>query len=180
VSKFIWKNGQRIPKNAAEEESTKRVILELDIELYNELEAYCIDRGITIEECIVDWIENGLPDEPDASTGDADRKKEQQKQTSDGRDPGRLSEHDEDNFSSTKNREKTKALVPRTPAERMEITAQIQNLFCAGRDGEARALMKIASAYDRHEQKANEPGVEQQRKSLVDSIVRSGNRLLGK
>jgi hypothetical protein len=110
VSKFIWQNGKRFPRNAGEEETTQRVILELDIELFRELEAYCTDRGTTIEEEIIAWIEAGLPDEQNTSNDDADRKKlEQKKQADDGRDPGRLSEHDEDNFSSTKSRAVSKA-----------------------------------------------------------------------
>ncbi len=180
MSKFIWRNGKRFPRNAGEEETTQRVILELDVELFRELEAYCTDRGTTIEEEIIAWIESGLPEEQGTSNDDADRKKQQRQAERDSNPSKSTSENDPDNGDSRRKERPplpptAARLTPLTPVERMEITAQIQNLYFAGRHNEARDLQKIMNQRERYEEK---PSVEQQRQSLVDSIVRHGSALL--
>ncbi len=165
-------------KNAVEEESTHRVILELDVELYDELEAYCTDQGITIEECIVDWIESGLPDDPDTSNGDEDAREKQQRQAERDSNPSKsTSENDPDNFP-----ERRKLTRHETPAEaharRLENKAHHESLVCAGRFQDAADFAKVAIGCDKIEAQGNQPSVEQQRKSLVDSIVRHGSQLL--
>ena len=179
MSRYRWENGQRIPKNAAEEASTHRVILELDVELYDELERYCTDRGESIEECIVNWIEAGLPDDQDASKDDADRKKEQKKQADDGRDSGRLSEHDEDN---QRVRPVVQAPVKDTATQAherfLEVQGRINACLARGDFAGAKLIEQNEIGYHKVEAKLFPESKETARQQLTAAIIKAGNSLV--
>jgi hypothetical protein len=178
MSKFRWENGKRFPRNAGEEETTQRVILELDVELFRELEAYCTDRGTTIEEEIIAWVEAGLPDDPDTSNGDAGREKlEQKKQADDGSQPAKTGESDDDNFSSTKRR--AAQLTPMTILERAQLNDQQQFLITAGRISEAGQIRKLMDAHDAAVQTQNAPALTEARAKLVAAITAAGPEHFG-
>lgn len=88
----------------------------------------------------------------------------------------------EDDDSNETSKAKPRPPLPPTPAEAhataMEIQGRIQSLICAGRFAEAHDLEKVYNACTKIEAKANQPSVEQQRQSLVHSIIKHGSELL--
>ena len=145
--------------------------------MFRELESFCTDQGVTIQECIVAWIESGLPDDQDTSTDDADREKQQKKQTSDGKPASEEGAADPDNGQDGRRKERAAAqLTPMTVLERMELNGKQQALVAQGRITEASQIRKLMDAHDAAVRTQNAPALTEARSRLVEVMTAAGTR----
>ena len=77
------KRGPRNMNNAADE--MKRIVLDVDTDLFDKLEAFAQSRGESIEEIIISAIEAALPDDAPDSDDSYAREKQTKKQSSDAK-----------------------------------------------------------------------------------------------
>jgi hypothetical protein len=176
MSRYQWDKGQRTLKNAADVSDEERLILMVPRELFDRLDGYATSRGEGVEEVVIRFIQDGLEDYEPETTDGAAGEKETRKQTSDGKPASEGGAADPDNGQDGRRKERPAArLTPLTSAERVELTAKIQNLYFTGRDNEARDLQKIMNQRERYEEK---PTVEQQRQQLTAATIKAGNSLV--
>src|SRR5712664_1637298 len=184
MGKFIWQNGRRIPKNTAvEENGTRRLILEIDSELYDEIEAHCNSLGVTNTEWIITLCEDNLPEDPDTSGDDEDLKKRTKKLSEDGKQPAKIGADDPDNATS---KAKPRPPLPPTPAaaqltpmtilERAQLNGQQQFLITAGRITEAAQIRKLMGAHDAAVRTQNAPALTEARSRLVEVMAATGTK----
>jgi hypothetical protein len=64
--------------------------------------------------------------------------------------------------------------------QKAELAGKIAGFLQVGNFAAAKECERVFNAYERHQAAANAPTEEQQRQSLVDSIVRNGTRLMGR
>jgi hypothetical protein len=172
------KNMTRIKNETVQ---TKRIVLDVPIELHDRIENYASDQGEAISEVILRLVEAGLPRGTDRNDdADGSREEAQRRLERDGKPASTTIGSDPDNFDSRRQADRTQAaakLRPLTREERMEIDGQIQSLAFSGRGDAALDLQKVSAAYVRQERKQNAPSIEEQNKSFVDSIVKHGQEI---
>jgi hypothetical protein len=153
----------------------KRIILEVDSDLFDEIQTEADRLGCAIDELLISYIEAALPDDEPAKQDDPDAGKKVERQRSkDGKGAGSTENDDPSNGGNAQ-------LTPaEAHAEALALKGQIEGLTYAGRFAEARDLEKVATACAKIEAKQNQPSAEELRKRLVDSIVSTANQLFGR
>jgi hypothetical protein len=146
------------------------VMIAIPEDLVEALAKYCRDNNQSSEEACGALVRLGLQS---ADQSGADEIGEDDPDNEGG--PDRQKEH-----QSIKETRSATMTAAETFKQKAELAGKIAGFIERGDFASAKECEKIFNAYERHQAAANAPTEEQQRQSLVDSIVRNGTRLMGR
>jgi hypothetical protein len=164
---FNWVNGQEV-EVLPDKDRRRRVMNGPRPNFRNDGSTISIKLA---EEAIASLIRTGLQS---ADQSNADELGESDPDNEGA--PDRQKEHQ----SIKETRKASVMTAAETFKQKAELQGKIAGFLEQGNFAAARECEKVFNVYLRHEEAANEPTEEQQRQSLVDSIVRNGKRLMGR
>jgi hypothetical protein len=157
-------------RNAASSEGSRRIILDLDQAIFDEITSFVDGRGESVEEWITNLIRDALPDEQ-ADPAKSDNGKSKRKLERDAKPAKSTSASDPENQAQPP--------TPMSPDERkkenIETRAAIQSLVTEGKFGQARDLEQVFNAKLKLEEKLFPPTIEDERAAFINAVEQTGN-----
>jgi hypothetical protein len=143
-----------------------KVTISIPADLAESLAAYAKENNQSAEEAVAALVRTGLQSADQSGAGETG---EDDPDNMGGGNTDRKKEHE-----SIKETRTAAMTAAETFRQRAELQGKIAGFIERGDFASARECEKVFNAYLRHEAAANEPTEEQQRQSLVDSIVKFG------
>jgi hypothetical protein len=149
-----------------------KLTISIPADLAESLAAYAKENNQSAEEAVAALVRTGLQSADQSGAGETG---EDDPDNMGGGNTDRKKEHE--SITETRTATMTAAEVFK---QRAELAGQIAGHLQVGNFAAAKECERVFNAYLRHEEAGNEPTVEQQRQSLVDSIVKHGTRIMGR